>query len=190
MIKQNEKYRKDGFKIFYKKWQYYNEKINNQITLELIRDEIMNTTYLLLPNEYEKNEDEKYFSEISRKELNEKDKSFENNLLLFMMLHDIREMLLINNSFFKKLNNLKLIKDNFPIENNNSELDINTEYEFQKIKSMKNFRNESISYELPEKNDFEEGELIILNKCSYFVEIINENTADPRFHASYGGVTL
>ena len=181
MIKQNEKYRKDGFKIFYKKWQYYNEKINNQITLELIRDEIMNTTYLLLPNECEKNEDEKYFSEISRKELNKKDKSFENNLLLFMMLHDIREMLLINNSFFKKLNNLKLIKDNFPIENNNSELDINTEYEFQKIKSMKNFRNESISYKLPEKNDFEEGELIILNKCSYFVEIINENKVKVKY---------
>ena len=181
MIKQNENYRKDGYKMFYKKWKYYKEKINNQITLDLIRDEIMNTTFLLLPNEYEKNEEEKYFSEISRKETNKKDKFFENNLLLFMMLHDIREMLLINNSFFKKLNSLKLIKDNFPIENNNSELDINTEYEFQKIKSMKNFKNESISYKFEGKNDFEEGELIILNKFSYFAEILNENKVKIKY---------
>ena len=181
MIKQNEIYRKDGYKMLYKKWKYYKEKINNQITLDLIRDEIMNTTFLLLPNEYEKNEEEKYFSEISRKETNKKDKFFENNLLLFMMLHDIREMLLINNSFFKKLNSLKLIKDNFPIENNNSELDINTEYEFQKIKSMKNFKNESISYKFEGKNDFEEGELIILNKFSYFAEILNENKVKIKY---------
>ena len=45
LIKQNEKYRNDGYKIFYKKWQYYNEKFNNKVTLDLIKDEIMNRIY-------------------------------------------------------------------------------------------------------------------------------------------------
>ena len=67
MIKQNEKYGNDRYKIFYKKWQYYNIKFNNKIKLELIRDEIMNTSYLLLIDEFEKNDEENYFAEISRK---------------------------------------------------------------------------------------------------------------------------
>ena len=50
-----------------------------------------------------------------------------------MLAHDLREMLLINNGFFKNLNSLNLSKNKFPIENNEPELSINAEYEFQKI---------------------------------------------------------
>ena len=175
MIKQNEKYRNDGYKIFYKKWQYYNEKFNNKVTLDLIKDEIMNTSYLLLMDEFEKNEEDNYFPEISKKYSNNKEYIFENYLLLFMMVHDLREMLLINNKFFKSLNSLNLIKNKFPIQNNEPELNINGEYELQKIKSMKNFNNLPIFYKFQEKDDFEEGQLIFLNKYVYFVEMLNEN---------------
>ncbi len=175
MIKQNEKYRNDGYKIFYKKWQYYNEKFNNKVTLDLIKDEIMNTSYLLLMDEFEKNEEENYFPEISKKYSNNKEYIFENYLLLFMMVHDLREMLLINNKFFKSLNSLNLIKNKFPIQNNEPELNINEEYELQKIKSMKNFNNLPIFYKFQEKDDFVEGQLIFLNKYVYFVEMLNEN---------------
>ena len=175
LIKQNEKYRNDGYKIFYKKWQYYNEKFNNKVTLDLIKDEIMNTSYLLLMDEFEKNEEENYFPEISKKYSNNREYIFENYLLLFMMVHDLREMLLINNKFFKSLNSLNLIKNKFPIQNNEPELNINEEYELQKIKSMKNFNNLPIFYKFQEKDDFVEGQLIFLNKYVYFVEMLNEN---------------
>ena len=175
MIKQNEKYRNDGYKIFYKKWQYYNEKFNNKVTLDLIKDEIMNTSYLLLMDEFEKNEEENYFPEVSKKYSNNKEYIFENYLLLFMMVHDLTEMLLINNKFFKSLNSLNLIKNKFPIQNNEPELNINEEYELQKIKSMKNFNNLPIFYKFQEKDDFVEGQLIFLNKYVYFVEMLNEN---------------
>ena len=175
LIKQNEKYRNDGYKIFYKKWQYYNEKFNNKVTLDLIKDEIMNTSYLLLMDEFEKNEEDNYFPEVSKKYSNNKEYIFENYLLLFMMVHDLREMLLINNKFFKSLNSLNLIKNKFPIQNNEPELNINEEYELQKIKSMKNFNNLPIFYKFQEKDDFVEGQLIFLNKYVYFVEMLNEN---------------
>ena len=175
MIKQNEKYRNDGYKIFYKKWQYYNEKFNNKVTLDLIKDKIMNTSYLLLMDEFEKNEEENYFPEVSKKYSNNKEYIFENYLLLFMMVHDLREMLLINNKFFKSLNSLNLIKNKFPIQNNEPELNINEEYELQKIKSMKNFNGLPIFYKFQEKDDFVEGQLIFLNKYVYFVEMLNEN---------------
>ena len=175
MIKENGNYRDIGYKIFYKKWKYYNEKINNKETLELIKDYIMNTTFILLPEEHEKNEEEKYFSEIWRKESNIPNNIFENNLLLFMMIHDLREMLLINNGFFKNLNVESLIKNKFPLQNNESELNINNTYELQKLKTMKNFIQISVLYKCNEQQDFEEGELILLNKFSYFAKLIEED---------------
>ena len=175
MIKQNEKYRNNGYKIFYKKWKYYNEKMDNKTTLDLIKDEIINTSYLLLMDEFENSEEENYFSEISRKYSNNIEHIFENNLLLFMMIHDLREMLLINNGFFKNLNSLDLIKNKFPIKNNEPELNINNEYELKKLKEMKNFRNTSISYKFQEKDNFKDGQLILLNKYSYFAEISDNN---------------
>ena len=175
MIKENGNYRDIGYKIFYKKWKYYNEKINNKETLEIIKDYIMNTTFILLPEEHEKNEEEKYFSEIWRKESNIPNNIFENNLLLFMMIHDLREMLLINNGFFKNLNAENLIKNKFPLQNNESELIINNTYELQKLKTMKNFIQISVLYKCNEQQDFEEGELILLNKFSYFAKLIEED---------------
>ena len=175
LIKQNEKYRDDGYKIFYKKWQYYHEKFNNKVTLDLIKDEIMNTSYLLLIDDFEKKGEENYFPEISRKYSNNKEHIFENDLFLFMIIHDLREMLLINNGFFKNFSSLNLIKNKFPLHNNEPELNINVEYEFKKIKSLKNFRNIPIFYKFQEKEDFKEGQLIFLNKYAYFVEKINEN---------------
>ena len=175
MIKENGNYRDIGYKIFYKKWKYYNEKINNKETLEIIKDYIMNTTFILLPEEHEKNEEEKYFSEIWRKESNIPNNIFENNLLLFMMIHDLREMLLINNGFYKNLNAENLIKNKFPLQNNESELIINNTYELQKLKTMKNFIQISVLYKCNEQQDFEEGELILLNKFSYFAKLIEED---------------
>ena len=175
MIKENGNYRDIGYKIFYKKWKYYNEKINNKETLEIIKDYIMNTTFILLQEEHEKNEEEKYFSEIWKKESNIPNNIFENNLLLFMMIHDLREMLLINNGFFKNLNAENLIKNKFPLQNNESELNINNTYELQKLKTMKNFIQISVLYKCNEQQDFEEGELILLNKFSYFAKLIEED---------------
>ena len=172
LLKQNEKYREIGYNVFYKKWKIYNEQFNNTITLDLIKDEIMNSTFILLPEEYEKNEEEKYFSEISRKDFNDKNKIFGNYLILFMMFYDIREMLLNTNS-----NSLNLIKNKFPLSNNiaESELNKNTEYEIQKIKVKKNFKSYFILYKFEENNNYQEGELILLNKYAYFAEKLNEN---------------
>ena len=74
-------------------------------------------------------------------------------------------------------NSLNLIKNKFPLSNNiaESELNINTEYEIQKIKVKKNFKSYFISYKFEENNNFQEGELILLNKYAYFAEKLNEN---------------
>ena len=172
LLKQNGKYREIGYNVFYKKWKIYNEQFNNTVTMDLIKDEIMNSTFILLPDEYEKNEEEKYFSEISRKDFDDKDKIFGNYLFLFMMFYDIRQMLLKNN-----LNSLNLIKNQFPLSNtiSHSELNMNTEYEIQKIKIKKNFKSYLISYKFEENNNFEEGELILLNNYTYFAEKLEEN---------------
>ena len=88
------------------------------------------------------------------------------------MFYDIREMILNTNS-----NSLNLIKNKFPLSNNiaESELNINTEYEIQKIKVKKNFKSYFISYKFEENNNFQEGELILLNKYAYFAGKLNEN---------------
>jgi hypothetical protein len=170
LLKQNERFREIGYHIFLQRWKSYNEQFSNVITLGLIKEEIMNTTFILLPKEYEKNEDEKYFSELSRKDLNNKNKIFANNLYLFMMIHDLREILLNNK------NASKLIKDKFPLHNNEDiELNINAEYEFKIIESYKNYKRYSISYKLDGYNNFIEGELILINKYIYFGELIDEN---------------
>ena len=172
LLKQNGKYREIGYNVFYKKWKIYNEQFNNTVTMDLIKDEIMNSTFILLPDEYEKNEEEKYFSEISRKDFDDKNKIFGNYLFLFMMFYDIRQTLLKNN-----LNSLNLIKNQFPLSNtiSHSELNMNTEYEIQKIKIKKNFKSYLISYKFEENNNFEEGELILLNNYTYFAEKLEEN---------------
>ena len=177
LLKNNERYREIGYNIFYNKWKIYKEKINDKIMLDLIKEEIMNTNYILLPNEYEKNEEEKYFSEISRKDSNNKNKIFENNLLLFMMIHDLRKMLLINKSSSKNLDNLDLIKNKFPLHNNSNEIELNidSEYELQKLEEKKNSTKLSISYKFSENNDFKDGELIVFNKYCYFAELLDEN---------------
>ena len=170
LLKQNQRFREIGYHIFLQRWKLYNEQFSNTITLGLIKEKIMNTTFILLPKEYEKNDDEKYFSELSRKEINNKNKIFANNLYLFMMIHDLREILLNNK------NASKLIKDKFPLHNNEDiELNINEEYEVKKIQSYKNYKRYSISYKLDGYNNFIEGELVLINKFIYFGELLDEN---------------
>ena len=181
-LKKNEKFREEGYNIFYEQWELYNKKIDNKNILELIKDEIINTTFLLLPNEYEKNDEEEYSNEISRKNANIKENYFGNCLLLFMMLYDLREILLTDIGRMK--NSIKLIKNNFPLYNNskNNVLDfkINTEYNLERI-NIKQIYREAVSYKLNEDENYEEGELIIYNKYLYLVKIIRNNIAKINF---------
>ena len=137
LLKQNEKYREEGYNNFYKKWKIYNKKINNKNTIELIRDEIMNTAFLLMPEEFEKSEEEEYPDEMSRKHACIKNNYFGNCLLLFMMLHDLREILLNKTNSAK---NIKIIKDKFPLIINKAdiiEFKVNTECNLDKISKKK-----------------------------------------------------
>jgi hypothetical protein len=191
--KQNEIYKEIGYNIFYKKWKSYNQIFNSKHTLELIKDEIMNSTFILLPCEYEKNENENYFNEISRKEVNMKKNIFANNILLFMIIHDIREILLMNKGFSNNLNSLNLIKDRFPLDNNNDEPDLNKNenyYDLKKIKITKNIKRCSISYKLDEKDEFKKGELIIINKYLYFAESLGESKVKIKYCYKITSITL
>ena len=170
LLKTNKEYKEEGYNIFYKKWKIYSKKYNNNSTLELIKDEIMNSTFLLLPEEYEKSKEEEYPEEISRKNMNFKNKYFENCLLLFMLLHDIREILLNDPNYFKGENSFNLIKNNFPLiikKDDISDFNINEEYNLEQFNSTKIYRK-SASFKLKDSEKFEEGELIIFNKHIYF----------------------
>ena len=175
LLKKNDNYREGGFNIFYKKWKIYNKKINNKQTIELIRDEIMNTSFLLMPEEYEKLEDEEYPDEISRKHASIKNNYFGNCLLLFMMLHDLREIVINKTNSAK---NIKLIKDNFPLVINKDDIidfKVNTECNLEKISKKKVYR-QSVLYKVNDNEEFEEGEFAILyGKCLYIVKAIKNN---------------
>lgn len=176
-LKENKEYREEGYDKFYKKWKIYKQKYDNKSTIESIKDEIMNTTFLLLPEEYEKNSEEEYPEEISRKKAGEKENLFGNCLLLFMMLHDIRELLINDPSFFKGKKSFNLIKNNFPLiiqKDDIIDFSINEEYDLSKINKTKIYR-QSISYKLKEDENFEEAELILYNKNIYFAKIINND---------------
>ena len=174
LLKQNEKYREEGYNIFYKKWKIYNKKINNKNTIELIRDEIMNTAFLLLPDDYEKSEED-CPDEISRNHASIKNNYFGNSLLLFMMLHDLREILLNKTNSAK---NIKIIKDNFPLIINKDdiiEFKVNTECNLDKIRKKKIYK-QSVKYKINNNEEFEEGEFTILyGKCLYIVKSIKQN---------------
>ena len=175
LLKQNEKYREEGYNNFYKKWKIYNKKINNKNTIELIRDEIMNTAFLLMPEEFEKSEEEEYPDEMSRKHACIKNNYFGNCLLLFMMLHDLREILLNKTNSAK---NIKIIKDKFPLIINKAdiiEFKVNTECNLDKISKKKLYR-QSVKYKINNTEEFEEGEFTILyGKCLYIVKVIKKN---------------
>jgi hypothetical protein len=174
LLKQNEKYREEGYNIFYKKWKIYNKKINNKNIIELIRDEIMNTAFLLMPDDYEKSEED-CPDEISRNHASIKNNYFGNSLLLFMMLHDLREILLNKTNSAK---NIKIIKDNFPLIINKDdiiEFKVNTECNLDKISKKKIYR-QSVKYKINNNEEFEEGEFTILyGKCLYIVKNIKQN---------------
>ena len=175
-LKKNKEYKEEGYNIFYKKWKIYSKKYNNNSTLELIKDEIMNNTFILLSEEYEKSKDEEYPEEISRKNMNLKNKYFENCLLLFMLLHDIRELLLNDPSYFKGESSFNLIKNNFPLimkKDDISDFNINEEYDLEQINPTKIFRKE-VLYKLKKEDNFDEGELILFNKHIYFGNIVED----------------
>jgi hypothetical protein len=171
LIKKNEIFREEGYNIFYKNWKIYNKKYNNKNTFDLIRDEIMKNTFLLLPEEYEKTNEEEYPKEISKKHANKLDNYFSNLILLYMMLHDLKEMLIIS----KNIN--KLIKNDFPLSNNRNdmiELKNNEDFNLEKINKKNIFRTK-IFFKLYETEEFKEGELIIYNNYLYFTTIIKDN---------------
>ena len=171
LIKKNEIFREEGYNIFYKNWKIYNKKYNNKNTFDLIRDEIMKNTFLLLPEEYEKTNEEEYPNEISMKHANKLDNYFSNLILLYMMLHDLKEMLIIS----KNIN--KLIKNDFPLSNNRNdmiELKNNEDFNLEKINKKNIFRTK-IFFKLYETEEFKEGELIIYNNYLYFTTIMKDN---------------
>ena len=177
IIIENKDYREEGYDKFYKQWKIYKQKYDNKSTIESLKDEIMNTTFLLLPEEYEKNNEEEYLEEISRKKADNKDNYFGNCLLLFMMLHDLRELLLNDPSFFKGNSSFNLIKNNFPLivqKNDISDFSVNNEYNLEIIKNTKIYR-QSVSYKINNAENFEEIELILYNKYIYFAKIIQND---------------
>jgi hypothetical protein len=134
-------------------------------------------TFLLLPSEYEKSKDEEYPVELSRKQINLKDNYFGNCLLIFMMLHDLRELLLNNESSNKGNSSLKLIKDDFPLlikSNEVSDFEMDKEYNLDKINTTKLYRK-AVSYKNNKSESFDQGELVIYNKHLYFCTVIKEN---------------
>ena len=178
ILKQISEYKEEGYNKFYRQWKIYKKSYENKSTIELIKDEIMNTTFLLLPDEYEKSKDEEYPQEISRKDLNNKKIYFENCLLLFMMLHDIREILLNDPSFFRGNSSFNLIKNNFPLnikKDDITDFSINSEYDIEKINPTKIYRK-PVSYKLQNSENYEVGELIIYNKHIYFANVINKTS--------------
>jgi hypothetical protein len=93
------------------------------------------------------------------------------------MLHDLRELLINNPSFFRGKSSFNLIKNNFPLivqKDDITDFSVNNEYNLEKINLTKIFR-QSITYKLKNEDNFEEGELILYNKNIYFGTLIKDD---------------
>ena len=183
LIEQNKKYREQGYNIFFKKWKIYKKTINSKNIIDIIRDEIMNTTFLLLPNEYENCKEIEYPDEISRKQSNIKDNFFNNCLLNFMMIHDLREILISNANLSRYSNSNRLIKNYFPLYNNKNNalrFKVNTEWNLEKINYKQIFR-ENVSFKFSEEEQFIEGEIILFRQYLYLTTKIRRNLVKINF---------
>ena len=167
LLKNNGKFREEGYNLFYQQWRNYNKNITNDKIFELVKETIMISGFILLPDEFEKLKDEDHPKILSLNDsYNSEENIFKNCLLIFMQLNDLKDI-------FSNIRNRKLtlIKDNFPLSDSKNDFSVDKEYNIEKISPKKIYR-QVISYKAMGSEISEKGELIVFRDFLYFCSII------------------
>ena len=162
LINDNKK-REKSYNCFKNQWSLYKDMNNNKI-FELIKNTIISSCYILISNN--NNIDE--CPEIIKynKAYNE-DENFNNYLIMFMLLHDIKEFLF--NSYQEKSDKIykDLIKNHFPLDNSQLDFKIKVQYDIGEI-NEKNIYKQTVDFSFMNEERYQRQELIIYREYIYF----------------------
>ena len=171
LINNNLENREKAYKFFKIEWNKY-KAINNNKIFDLIKKSIISSYFVLIS----KNNNLEKCPEIIKYDKNYTDcENLNNYLIMFMLLHDIKELLYkstkeSNNKIYKDI-----IKQYFPLEHSQLNFNINQQYDIRNINQKEIYRQQ-IEYSLIEKkNEILSQELIIYREYLYFGKQIKRN---------------
>ena len=169
LINDNKK-REKGYNFFKNQWSLYKDMNNNKI-FELIKNSFISSYYILISNN--NNIDECPEMIKYNKEYNE-DENFNNYLMMFMLLHDIKELLV--NSFKEKNDKIykDLIKNHFPLDYSQLDFKIKVHYDIGEI-NEKDIYTKTIDFSFMNEDKYQRQELIIYREFIYFGTKIKKN---------------
>jgi len=169
LINDNKK-REKGYNFFKNQWSLYKDMNNNKI-FELIKNSFISSYYILISNN--NNIDECPEMIKYNKEYNE-DENFNNYLIMFMLLHDIKELLF--NSYKEKNDKIykDLIKNHFPLDYSQLDFKIKVHYDIGEI-NEKDIYTKTIDFSFMNEDKYQRQELIIYREFIYFGTKIKRN---------------
>ena len=163
-------FRDNGYIFFSDLWKFYKKDSEENLDKDV---KLITSSPFILLNENNKYED---FPFILKTNLNDTN-IFKSDILLYMYIHDLKEMYFGENK--KKELKKKLIKEENPlIIKNNFELEINKNYNFNELKTKykQNLIYENVQFKINknEDEDYKEKILLISNYFIYFGDLKNE----------------
>ena len=169
LINDNKK-REKGYNFFKNQWSLY-KGINNNKIFELIKNSIISSCYILISNN---NNIEECPEIIKYNKVYNGDENFNNYLIMFMLLHDIKELLL--NSYQEKNDKMDkdLIKNHFPLDYSQLDFKLKVQYDIGEI-NEKDIYKQTIDFSFMNEERYQRQELIIYREYIYFCTKVKRN---------------
>ena len=169
LINDNKK-REKGYNFFKNQWSLY-KGINNNKIFELIKNSIISSCYILISNN---NNIEECPEIIKYNKVYNEDENFNNYLIMFMLLHDIKELLL--NSYQEKNDKMDkdLIKNHFPLDYSQLDFKLKVQYDIGEI-NEKDIYKQTIDFSFMNEEKYQRQELIIYREYIYFCTKVKRN---------------
>lgn len=169
LINDNKK-REKGYNCFKNQWSLYKDMNNNKI-FELIKNSIISSCYILISKN---NNIEECPEIIKYNKVYNEDENFNNYLIMFMILHDIKELLY--NSYQEKNDKMykDLIKNHFPLDYSQLDFKIKVEYDIGEI-NEKDIYKQTVDFSFMNEERYQRQELIIYREYIYFCTKVKRN---------------
>ena len=169
LINDNKK-REKGYNFFKNQWSLY-KGINNNKIFELIKNSIISSCYILISKN---NNIEECPEIIKYNKVYNEDENFNNYLKMFMLLHDIKELLL--NSYQEKNDKIykDLIKNHFPLDYSQLDFKLKVQYDIGEI-NEKDIYKQTIDFSFMNEERYQRQELIIYREYIYFCTRVKRN---------------
>ena len=169
LIEKNIKNREKGFTFFKNQWLIY-KNMNNSKIFDLIKNSLISSYFILIL----KNSEIENCPEIIKYEKKfNNDENFNNYLIIFMFLHDIKELLA--NSFNESNNKTykDIIKEHFPLDFSQLDFKLNEQYDIAYLNQKEMYRQQ-IEFSFINTNIFSFQELIIYRGYMYICNLVKK----------------